>query len=72
VQELIACRWKGELLAAAGRTFVLAAILTLLGVHVAALFGAFLVSTFVAEILGSGFGTAGGGEDKAYGCERYQ
>ena len=61
-------RLKGELLAAAGRTFVLAAILALFGVDVAALFGAFLVSTFVAEILGSGFGTAGGGEGKAYGC----
>ena len=68
MQEIIACRLKGELLAATGRTFVLAALLAFFGVDVAALFGAFLVSTFVAEILGSGFGTAGGGEGKAYGC----
>ena len=68
VQEQLACRIKGELLAAAGRTFVLAALFAFFGVDVAALFGAFLVSTFVAEILGSGFGTAGGGEGKAYGC----
>jgi hypothetical protein len=65
VQEQLACRMKGELLAAAGRTFVLAALFAFFGVDVAALFGALLVSTFVAEILGSGFGTAGGSEGKA-------
>jgi hypothetical protein len=68
VQEIIACRWKGELLAAAGRTFVLAACFAFFGVDIAAFFGALLVSTFVAEILGSGFGTTGGSEGKAYGC----
>jgi len=68
VQELIACKWKGELLAAAGRTFVLAAILALLGIDVAAIFGALFITALFAEILGSGFGTAGGGEGKAYGC----
>ena len=67
MQEIIACRWKGELLAAAGRTFVLAAILTLLGVHVAALFGALFITALFAEVLGSGFGTTGGCEGKAYG-----
>ena len=65
MQEIIACRWKGELLAAARRTFVLAALLALLGIHVAAILRALFISTFVAEILGSGFGTAGGSEGKA-------
>jgi hypothetical protein len=68
VQEELTCRLKGELFAAAGRTFVLAALFAFFGVDVAALFGALLVSTFVAEILGSGFGTTGGSEGKAYGC----
>ena len=68
VQEQLTCRLKGELLAAAGRTFVLAALFAFFGVDGAAFFGALLVSTFVAEILGSGFGTAGGSEGKAYGC----
>ena len=62
------CRLKGELLAAAGRTFVLAALFAFFGVDGAALFGALLVSALVTEILGSGFGATGGSEGKAYGC----
>jgi len=67
VQEIIACRWKGELLAAAGRTFVLAALFAFFGVDVAAIFGALFITALFAEVLGSGFGTAGGCEGKAYG-----
>ncbi len=33
VQEQLACRIKGELLAAAGRTFVLAALIAFFRVH---------------------------------------